>query len=180
MTLAACLLALMGFLGAADILCFHVLAHSLRTHPPARFELVTHFLRGPTYAALFALVPNFAFHGAWFGALLALLAFDLAISIADFWCEPDSRRALGGLPRGEYLLHVVLAMLFGALVLAIWNTGAADWEERTELVWLNAHEGPPVLLRALLGVMAPCVLVTGLMDLAAVRRLGRDLGRATP
>jgi hypothetical protein len=171
MTLASYLLFAMGLLGAADILCFHMLAHGLRAHPPARFELVTHFLRGPTYAVLFALVPNFAFHGAWFGVLLGVLAFDLAISIADFWCEPESRRALGGLPRGEYVLHVLLAMFFGALVLAVVDEGAAGWSEPTALVWLS--DGPPALLRVVLGGMAPLVLATGLLDLAAVRRLGR-------
>lgn len=170
MLTASWLLFGMGWLGAADIVFFHKRAHRLHAHPPARAELVTHSLRGPTYCALFALVPNFEFHGAWFGVLLGILGIDLAISIADFWLEPGSRRALGGLPRGEYLLHVLLAMLFGALVLATLRDGAGWLGMPTELRWIDT--GAPVLLRVALGIMAPIVLLSGVGDALAVRRLG--------
>ena len=163
----------MGFLGAADILFFHKLAHDLHSHRPARAELITHSLRGPTYAFLFAMVPNFEFDGAWFVALMAVLAFDLAISIADFWIEPTSRCALGGLPRGEYLLHVFLAMCFGALVYAVVHEGGAGLALPTELHWVET--GPPLLLRALLAVMAVGVLWSGISDALAVRRFARSV-----
>ena len=172
MILPAYLLFAIGLLGAADILFFHTLAQRLRSHRPARAELLTHFLRGPTYALLFLGVPNFAFEGAWFWFLQALLLFDVAISIADFWLEPESRRALGGLPRGEYLLHVVIAMCFGALLLATWNESVAGRGAPTALRWIE--DGAPTLLRAALAIMAPIVLWTGLCDLAAVIRLGRS------
>jgi hypothetical protein len=172
MPVSSWLLFALGLLGAADIAVFHVRAHALRRHPPARGELVTHFLRGPTYALLFAVVPNVACDGAWFWALMALLAFDLLISIADFWLEPASRRALGGLPRGEYLLHVLMAMLFGALVSAVVVESEGGWRRPTALAW--SDHGAPALLRLALAVMSPLVLATGLLDLAAVRRLSRQ------
>lgn len=168
MLTATWLLLLMGLLGATDIALFHARAHRLRHHAPARAELITHALRGPTYCLLFAVVPNATFAGGWFLALLAVLAFDLAISIADFWLEPDSRRALGGLPRGEYLLHVVLAMLFGALVAAVLYESADTWNAPTQLAWSDAV---PAWLRLLLGAMSVGVLASGLQDWAAVRRL---------
>lgn len=163
----------LGLLGATDILLFHVRAHDLRHHPECRRELITHFLRGPTYAVLFLAVPNFQFFGGWLLALYGLLAFDLAISIADFWLEPESRRALGGLPRGEYLLHVLLAMLFGALVASIAYESAGRLSMPTGLIRLSLVPAP---LRLALAVMAPIVLATGLADLAAVRRLSRQAG----
>lgn len=166
----AWLLFLLGLLGATDIWLFHTRAHHLHDHAPARAELVTHFLRGPTYCALFLMVPNYTFHGAWFAALLALLVFDFGISVADFWLEPASRRALGGLPRGEYLLHVIMAMLFGGLVAAVWYEAGGALAEPTALRW--QAEGSGVWLRATLAVMALGVLWSGLADLAAVRRLG--------
>jgi hypothetical protein len=165
------LLFAIGLLGAADILFFHTLGQRLHGHAPARAELVTHFLRGPTYALLFLAVPNVACQGAWFWALALLLAFDLAISVADFWLEPESRRALGGLPRGEYLLHVLIAMLFGALVFAVLREGASARHAPTALVWIE--HGPPPALRLALAAMAPGVLWSGIRDLAAARRLGR-------
>jgi len=172
MMLPCYLLLALGLLGAADILFFHTLAQRLHDHRPARAELFTHFLRGPTYALLFAGLPNFEFQGAWFWALAALLALDLGISVADFWLEPESRKALGGLPRGEYLLHVLIAMLYGALVLAVWVEAGAGRHQPTALRWIDV--GAPLPLRLVLAAMAPLVLLTGLSDLRALIRLGRQ------
>lgn len=175
MTTTACALLLaMGVLGATDIVLFHVRAHALRSRVESRAELVTHFLRGPTYAALFVVVPNLDLRGGWFAALLGLLAFDAVISVVDFWLEPDSRRSVGGLPRGEYVLHVVLAALFGALVLAIGQEAPERLDAAASARWLGRDEGAPPLLRLALTVMSPIVLWTGLLDLAAVQRLGRS------
>lgn len=175
---ASYMLLSLGLLGATDIWLFHTRAHHLHDHPPARAELVTHFLRGPTYFLLFLLVPNFSFHGAAFVALLVLLAFDFAISVADFWLEPSSRRDLGGLPRGEYLLHVIMAMLFGSMVAAVVYAGGAGLAEPTELRWLALDDHG--WLRAVLAVMSVGVLWSGLMDLVAVRRLGRHVSTSRP
>lgn len=172
MTVATCLLFALGVLGGADILLYHAISHGIRRNAGSRAELFTHFLRGPTYAALFLLVPNFTFTGTWLLALLLLLLFDLVISLADFWVESRSRQGLGGLPRGEYVLHVILAMLFGALVCAVFYEGGGLGEE-TALVWNGGSEGAPVLLRVALAIMAPLVLWTGIKDLAAMLRLRR-------
>src|SRR5213593_4797619 len=110
------ILFLLGCLGAADIALFHSVAHGIRSHPESAGELITHSLRGPTYAALFALIPNFVMQGSFAWGLLALFVFDVAISIWDFWLEQGSRRFLGGLPSGEYVLHMFMAIFFGALV----------------------------------------------------------------
>ena len=169
MIVPAWLLLGLGVLGAADVWLFHKRAHDLHAHAPARGELVTHFLRGPTYCALFLLVPNFTFRGGALLGLLTLLLVDLGISIADFWLEPDSRRAKGGLPRGEYLLHVLMAMLFGSLVAAVCYESAAGFAAPAELRW--EPQGAGLLPRAVLAVMAAGVLWSGFADLAAVRRL---------
>jgi hypothetical protein len=164
------LLLVLGAAGATDIALFHKRAQDLHSHPPARAELVTHFLRGPTYAVLFVAIPNFTFAGGAAWGLLGVLAFDLAISVADFWLEPASRAGRGGLPRGEYLLHVLMAMVFGALVtVVIYETGP-QLAAPTALHW---HDGVPVWLRAVLAMMAIGVFASGLSDLRAVRRLAQ-------
>src|SRR6266705_2033159 len=91
---------LLGCLGAADILIYHSVAHGIRSHPSSARELITHSLRGPTYAVLFLFIPNFLMQGCFAWALLLLFAFDVAISIWDFSLEQGSRRLLGGLPSG--------------------------------------------------------------------------------
>ncbi|MGC3970492.1 MAG: hypothetical protein QM775_25090 [Pirellulales bacterium] len=168
MVVPSLLLLAIGLLGAADIRFFHQRAHHLHDHAPARAELLTHFLRGPTYALLFAGVPNFRFAGGWLLALFAVLAFDVAISIADFWLEPASRAGRGGLPRGEYVLHVVIAMLFGALVAAIAYEAGPALAAPSALHW---HDGVPAWLRLGLAAMAVGVFASWLSDLRAARRL---------
>ena len=66
------LLLVLGVLGATDIWLFHTRAHHLHDHGPARAELVTHALRGPTYAPLFSMVPNATFAGAVPAGIAAL------------------------------------------------------------------------------------------------------------
>jgi hypothetical protein len=161
----------LGLLGAADILLYHTIAHGIRKLPDCRRELLPHALRGPTYALLFVLLPNFSLHGAWYWALVSLLAFDVAISVWDFAVERGCRARLGGLPTGEYVLHAVMAMLFGALVAVVWIATQAWPQLPTGIVYAPA--AVPDMLRRLLGLMALAVLVSGLQDVWAWRRLRR-------
>lgn len=168
MIVATYLLLAVGILGATDIALFHSASHGIRSHPDSRLELVTHGFRGPTYATLFVIVPNFALHGTFFWALVALLIADVGISIWDFSLERRSRRFLGGLPSGEYVLHVLIAMVFGAMVAAVFFEAGAWARMPTRLSFLS--NGVPTPVRALLAVMAVMVLVSGIQDgLAAFR-----------
>ncbi len=167
---ASYLLVAIGFLGAFDIWRFHTREHDLRSLRSARVELISHSLRGPTYAILFLAVPNLAMHGAWFVSLLALLAFDVVISIFDFAVERKSRAPVGGLPTGEYLIHSIIAILFGAFCAFVWVGGRAWLDEPTALTLEPAVSDRT---RALLAVMAVGVLVSGVLDAIAVVRLGR-------
>jgi hypothetical protein len=150
------------------------LAHGIRSHPDSRLELVIHSLRGPTYALLFLVVLNIVLYGLFFWFLIGLFAVDIAISIADFAVERESRRFLGGLPSGEYVLHIIIAMMFGALVTSVWF-GAPDWLKRPTCI-AYAPANVPGLLRVTMAVMAVLVLVSGFQDaLAAYRLRGRSL-----
>jgi hypothetical protein len=161
----------MGILGATDIVLYHSISHGIRHHVDSRWELVTHSLRGPTYASLFILVPNFAMQGTWFWVLLGILVIDVAISIADFSIEGSSRRLLGGLPAGEYVLHIVLAMLFGAFVGSVFY-GSGHWESLPTRIAYSPADVRWVI-RLVMGVMAVLVLVSALQDVWAVIRLFR-------
>ena len=110
MEIPSYILFLLGCLGATDIALYYSVAHGIRSHADSVGELVTHSLRGPTHAALFLLVPNFELHGLFAWGLMALFVFGVGISIWDFSLEQDSRRFLGGLPSGEYVLHMLMAI----------------------------------------------------------------------
>lgn len=175
MEVATYILLALGVLGATDIAVFHSLAHGIRSHKDSRMELFTHSLRGPTYAALFVLIPNFAMRGTFALALVILLVIDLGISIWDFSLERRSRRALGGLPSGEYVLHIVIAMLFGALVTSIAYNVADLIRLPTQLAYAPA--AVPGFVRAVMLLMAILVLMSGAMDAWAAIQLGSDRKR---
>lgn len=171
MAVATYILFVLGCLGATDILLYHSISHGIRSHADSRLELLVHSLRGPTYAALFVLVPNFAMQGGFFWLLMAIFAFDVAISLGDFLIERASRAFFGGLPTGEYVLHIILAMLFGALVTSvIYDVG--HWATMpTRLAYEPA--AVPGWFRAVFLVMAVFVLYSGTMDAVAAMRLTR-------
>jgi hypothetical protein len=169
MAIASCLLFVLGCLGAADIFLFHSVAHGIRSHPDSRWELVTHSLRGPTYGALFLLVPNFVMQGFFAWLLPFLLAVDVAISVWDFVLERASRQFLGGLPTGEYVLHMVMAMVFGALAAVVGGESISRAFGPPRFSY--EPEAAPDLLRLVMAAMAVLVLVSGLQDAAAALRL---------
>ena len=172
MELATWTLLALGLLGAADIAIYHTIAHGIRSHRDSAAELVTHAWRGPTYAALFLLIPNFQLHGLFALLLLGLLGFDIAISIWDFSLESNSRRALGGLPSGEYVLHMIMAMIFGGLIFMLAPLLYSGLGQPTSLAYVPV--AVPDWIRALMAVMAILVLISGIQDALAVVRLRRQ------
>jgi len=176
MEAATYILFVLGCLGAADIALFHSVAHGIRSHPDSAKELVTHSLRGPTYAALFVFIPNFLMQGTYGWLLIGLFVFDVAISIWDFSLEQSSRRFLGGLPRGEYVLHIVIAMLFGALVASL-VPSLSDWlRAPTRLAYEPGNV--PWQLRGVMLVMAILVFYSGCQDGLAALRLRKQPKRS--
>lgn len=163
------LLLALGVFGVADVLFYHSISHGIRTHRESCWELVTHALRGPTYAILFLIVPNYEVRGAFAVMLALLLVFDVGISVADFWLERTSRAELGGLPSGEYVLHMIMAMLFGAFVMAVAPT-LIEWTRGASRIVVDAALAP-VWVRCVLATFAVGVFVSGFMDLLAVFRL---------
>ena len=108
MRTASILLFVIACLGAFGVAWFHNLKGRLREHAESRLEVLVHACRGIIYFLQMAIVPNLQFHGAFFALFVALYVADIAIAWFDVWIEPDSRRAQGGLPRGEYFMHIVL------------------------------------------------------------------------
>ena len=157
---ASSLLVAIGLLGAFDIAYFHGYRARLVQRPESRREAWIHVVRGGLYALQFLVVPNVRCSGGWYWALCMLFIGDIAVAIADVLEEPRSRASLGGLGAGEYLMHIVLSVLVGAmlhgLVVGTWG----DWAEPTRLS-IEAH-GPSwlgglALLMAIGSLLVACV-----------------------
>lgn len=169
MEAATYILFVLGCLGATDILLYHSVSHGIRSHHDSRLELVFHSLRGPTYAALFLLIPNYTMQGGYFWLLIGIFVFDVGLSLGDFIIERQSRQFFGGLPTGEYVLHIVLAMLFGALVTSVLYS-VGHWGGMESRISYEPA-AVPNLLRGVMAVMAILVMGSGLMDLLAAVKL---------
>jgi hypothetical protein len=146
MLTASMFLIAIGVLGAADIAWFHTFKGRLTRRAECRAESAVHVARGLVYAVQFIAVPGFRFQGAWYFALLALFVVDAGIAITDVLLEPRSRAAQGGLSAPEYLMHIVLSVLVGAMLHSAFSATWGDWSAPTALV---ASELP----RALRGLM---------------------------
>lgn len=113
MTLAALiLLTLQTLLGALDNVLHHELTERLPSKPSARRELALHSAREAIYGVLFLVFAWIEPSGLFALAILALLATETAITIADFLEEDRTRR----LPPFERVLHTVLAVLYGGFL----------------------------------------------------------------
>ena len=162
-TIAFSLLLIVGHLGAFDVLYFHWWRCRLADRPECRREVLWHTARHLIYGLQFLWVANLRFHGAALIALVVLYAADVFVAWADVWEERDSRRAQGGLPRGEYLMHIILSVLVGGYMMAVF---AACWPDRA-LPAAVVVDPPqvPVLLRALMSAMGATAFVVFAHDL---------------
>jgi hypothetical protein len=174
MLTANVLLLIISLLGAFDVFYFHRRRCGLSRRPESRTEALLHMVRGAVYVLQLAAVPNLRFGGACYALFGALFVVDVAVAIADVAVEPKSRRGLGGLPDGEYLMHIVLSVLVGAYLHAL-ATGTAGWWRLPTAV--TVVPAAPGWLRAVLGLVgAGCAAVTLLELLEMVEaRLARPL-----
>lgn len=158
MKTASILLAVIGLLGAFDIAYFHWYKCRLSERPESRLEVWIHAARGVIYALQFALVPNVRFNGVYYAAFAALFAADIAVAWTDVAIEPASRRSQGGLPRGEYFMHIVLSVLVGAYLHAIAGD-SLGWRSLPSAVVIAPVDIPAWLRALLLAMSAGSLLV---------------------
>jgi hypothetical protein len=156
MLTASALLLIIGVLGAFDIAYFHTYRCRLSHRPESRTEAWIHVVRGFIYALQMALVPNVRATGAWFAGWVLLFVADVGIAMLDIAVEPASRKSQGGLPPGEYFMHIVLSVLAGAYLHAI-AVASAPWASLPTAIELAPSA--PWALRAALGAMAAGCLV---------------------
>lgn len=165
MLAAFSLLLVIGLLGAFDVVYFHGWRGRLQERPECQREVLWHTARHLVYALQFLWVAHLRFHGLALGVLAVLYAADVFIAFADVWEEQRSRAPQGGLPRGEYFMHVVLSVLVGLYLMSIFH---AVWPDR--LLPTAVRVEPPTVPGVLRGVMT-------VMGLGALGAFMRDLRR---
>ncbi len=178
MLTASILLLVIALLGAFDIAYFHTYRCRLSRRPESRTEAWIHVVRGVVYTLQLALVPNARFTGAWYGAFVALFVADVAVALLDVAVEPASRRSQGGLPGGEYFMHIVLSVLAGAYLHSV-AVASLPWAALPTGV--ACAPGAPLALRAVLGVLAAgCLSVAAAEAWALLPHPARPRPRPRP
>ena len=157
------LLLVVGHLGLFDVLYFHTYKCRLQERTECQREVFWHTIRHAVYAAQFLIVANLRFHGAALLLLAAVYAADIVVAWSDVLEETSSRRGQGGLPRGEYFMHIVLSLLVGCYLVVV---AQAVWPDRL-LQTAVVIDPPqvPLLLRLYMTTMGIAAVATFFYDL---------------
>jgi hypothetical protein len=162
MTVALCVLLLLGALGAFDTLYYHEWRLRLPANPSARQELRLHALRDFAYAIVFSSLAWTTWNGLWIFPLAAILLFEIWITLTDFLEEDRTRR----LPAGERVMHALMGIVYG-IFLALLFPHARSWTRLASGFGAADYGAVSWILTS----FAAGVLASGVRDLAASRRL---------
>jgi uncharacterized protein (TIGR01777 family) len=124
------LLILQTLIGGFDNLWHHEITERLPAKRSAARELALHAGRELIYGCIFIQLAWFELRGAWTILMVALLATEIVITLADFVVEDRTRQ----LPALERVLHTVLAINFGMVLVAFAPILKHWWLQPTEIV----------------------------------------------
>jgi uncharacterized protein len=164
MSVALWLLAAQGLLGGIDNLWNHEWRAKLPSTPTARRELQLHGARGLIYGPVFLAFAWAELRGLFAMILLAILAIELFITLADF-VEEDRSRALS--PQ-ERVLHGLLTLNYGAFLAFILPALAAQAAMPSAMIAVDHG-----WMSWLLTLYAAGSGGFGLREALAARRLGK-------
>lgn len=97
-----------SLLALFDGVFLHLYKYRLHEHKESKFEHLTHTIRAILFTGiLISLFINIENNSLFlFG--IALVLADIVTLIIDAYTEKDSRKFMGGLPRWEYIIHLLV------------------------------------------------------------------------
>ena len=160
-TLLWTLIAIQIAMAAFDTIYHHELTERLAWRPSQQYELVLHAARSFVYAALFLVLGFLIVKGLFAWAVIAALAVEVVITLADFVEEDMSRK----LPATERVNHTLLAINYGAILILLFPPLAASAMEPTSVALTSHGYWSALMVFACVGA-----IIFGLRDLLAARR----------
>ncbi len=151
---------LLLFLGLSifDGIYYHLWKFRLQEREDSNFEHITHTVRAVLFIPTTILIYLIGATGWLLWAAIIVLAFDLITEIIDVLNERASRSTLGGLPSGEYLVHIMLTTLrVSALTLAFAALPSEAWFTNSPSIVVPAFS-KLVALQALPGALFVAIL----------------------
>jgi hypothetical protein len=162
-------LLVIGHLGLFDVLYFHQYKCSLMKRIESRLEVKIHLMRHVVYALQFLYVANFRASGSMVFLVLLLYICDFVVAMSDVWIEPESRKSQGGLPRGEYLMHILLTFLVGMYFMLILQNLWNNFHSSSEIALVSPNV--PHILILYMNAMCLGTVVFFLKDLFEIQKL---------
>ncbi len=135
-----------ALLGSVDIGYFHLFRCRLYRSASSRLEQGTHFVREILFLAAFFWVMFVKAQGVYALILPVLLLVDFVNSLVDVLLEPKSRVSLGGLPPGEYFIHMLTMFLNGAVMAVAFLESAKAMHEEPQLIFRTLEVPFPALV----------------------------------
>jgi len=155
------LIAIQIAMASFDTIYHHELTERLAWRPSQRHELTLHAARSLIYAALFLVLGFLEPHGVLAMLVIAALAVEVFVTLADFIEEDMSRK----LSASERVNHTLLAINYGA-ILVLAAPILLAWAREPAAIKLVSHG----YWSALMVFAAAGAAIFGLRDLAASRR----------
>ncbi len=118
------LILMTSFVGAFDVLYFHMFKFRLYGRTESVAEEITHLLRTASIIGIVSLLLFSDGSGFARNAILFLFAFDLVNNLADAYLERTSRDTLGGVPSSEQLIHMFGMFMMGVIGATFWYTSS--------------------------------------------------------
>ena len=161
MMTALLVLLVLGVMGAADTFYYHEWKLRLPETPAARHELQLHAARDFAYAIVFGSLGWITWNGALVWPLVAVLVFEIVVTLTDFIEEDRTRK----LPPGERVMHALMGITYGVF-LSLLFPHAVGWGRMVSGFGAASYG----VLSWILTLFAAGVFISGLRDLAASRR----------
>lgn len=153
MLVAFYILSFGGLVGAYDVLYYHMYRARLWQRPEAMMENVTHAIRALLFSTFFFLLLFVEARGSWWWLYPAVCTLEMLNTMSDTFLEKRSREPQGGMENGEYMLHVFLSVMIGA-VMACMLFESWSWSTQpTELI-LRARDVPAPMFLGGVGSIA--------------------------
>ena len=168
-TILSILLVAFALLAMYDGVYLHLIRYKLFQHPESRFEHFTHTVR----AILFPFIIYFLFletsQTAFFIGV-SVVFLDIVILIVDAYSEKDSRRFMGGLPRWEYIIHLLVnGFHFASIaVVLVMKLDVGDHNIRITADYTNAANYP--FLKTILVQLIPGSIIIAAAHLVLMFR----------
>jgi len=129
MIVSSGLLLIFASLSIFDGVYYHLWKFRLQERDDSKFEHLTHTGRALLFIPTLIMIYMWGMQGIWAWIAAVVLSLDLVVEILDVLNEKASRETLGGLPSGEYLLHIMLTTIrvaafttaFAAIPNEAWN-----------------------------------------------------------